>query len=256
VAKKRSGQHFLSDSNILRRIVQFAEIRQTDTVVEIGPGRGALTRALAEAAKQVIAIEIDRDLIATLQKETPSNVTILHADALQADFAALSSGSFRIVGNLPYNVATPLFKRFIQFRSHITDVTVMIQKEVADRILAAADDDAYGPLSVLIQYYAIPVFGFVVRPGSFRPKPKVDSAVIRLEWRAEVKDDTAFTDFVHNVFGSRRKKLVNNILNVFPHISRAQILSQLADSGIPADARPENLSVDDFHRLYNRTRRH
>ena len=254
--KKRFGQHFLSDPRILRRIVQFADLGPTDTVLEIGPGAGALTRELAATVHRVVAAEIDRDLIPQLRENMPANVEIVEGDALQLDLVALTGQRFHVVANLPYNVATPLFKRFIEFRNSISDVTVMIQNEVAQRIIATPGDDAYGPLSVLIQYYAVPAFGFVVPPGAFRPKPKVDSAVIRLEWRPGVVDAQDFTDFVHHAFGSRRKKLVNNLRHMYPRIPRPQLLSDMALAGVAENARPENLSVTDFKHLYNQVCRH
>jgi 16S rRNA (adenine1518-N6/adenine1519-N6)-dimethyltransferase len=254
--KKRFGQHFLSDPRILRRIVQFANLGPTDTVLEIGPGAGALTRELAATVHRVVAVEIDRDLIPQLRENLPASVEIVEGDALQLDLVALAGARFHVVANLPYNVATPLFKRFIEFRNSIVDVTVMIQNEVAQRIIATPGDDAYGPLSVLIQYYAVPSFGFVVPPGAFRPKPKVDSAVIRLAWRPGVADARDFTDFVHNAFGSRRKKLVNNLLHMYPRIPRPQLLSDMALAGVAENARPENLSVIDFKHLYNQVCRH
>jgi 16S rRNA (adenine1518-N6/adenine1519-N6)-dimethyltransferase len=253
--KKKFGQHFLSDPNILRRIVEFAGVQPEDTVIEIGPGGGALTRALAAAAKRVVAVEIDPDLIPSLRERMPANVEIVEADAIDADLGALSDGSFRLVGNLPYNVATPLFKRFIAFRRVIIDATVMIQKEVAERIIATPRDEAYGPLSVLIQYYATPQYGFTVRPGAFRPIPKVDSAVIRLDWRLGVPDAQDFTAFVHRVFGSRRKKLVNNLMHVYPERTRESLLETMQRASIPADVRPENLSVNDYLGLFAAIRR-
>ena len=248
--KKRFGQHFLSDPNILRRIVRFAGVQPEDTVVEIGPGGGSLTRELAAAAKRVVALEIDPELIPSLRERMPANVTIVEVDALDADLGTLVDGSFRIVGNLPYNVATPLFKRFIAFRRTIIDVTAMIQREVAERIAAKPGDEAYGPLSVLIQYYAEPRLGFSVPPGAFRPQPKVDSAVIRLDWRRGVADAQDFTDFVHHAFGSRRKKLVNNLMHLHPERTRERLLETMRRAEIPADVRPENLSVYDYLRLF------
>jgi 16S rRNA (adenine1518-N6/adenine1519-N6)-dimethyltransferase len=254
--KKRFGQHFLSDPRILQRIVQFANVGPDDTVLEVGPGAGALTRELAANVSRVIAVEIDRDLIPQLRENLPANVAIVEGDALQLDLVELAGKRFHVVANLPYNVATPLFKRFIEMRNSIVDVTVMIQNEVAQRIIAKPGDDAYGPLSVLLQYYAVPAFGFVVPPGAFRPKPKVDSAVIRLKWRPEVADARDFTDFVHHAFGSRRKKLVNNLLHMYPRIPRSTLLSDMARAGVAENARPENLSVAAFEHLYNQICRH
>ncbi len=248
--KKRFGQHFLTNRSILRRIVQFAGIQTRDTVVEIGPGRGALTRELAETAQRVIAIEIDRDLIGDLRSSMPSNVEIIEGDALVVPFP---QESFRLVGNLPYNVATPLFKRFIEHRTSIQDVTVMIQKEVAERLGASPGSGSYGPLSVLIQYYATVKYGFTVPPGAFSPKPKVDSAVVRLGWTS-APDARPFTDFVHQAFSSRRKKLANNLLSAFGSLNREEVSRRLKDAGIDGNARPEELSVEQFLRVYNQFR--
>jgi 16S rRNA (adenine1518-N6/adenine1519-N6)-dimethyltransferase len=246
--KKRFGQHFLTDRSILRRIVQFANIRADDTVVEIGPGAGSLTRELAAVAHRIIAIEIDRDLIANLRARMPANVEIIAADALEVDFPA---GRYRLAGNLPYNIATPLFKKFIDLRQHIRDATVMVQKEVAERLIAKPGGGDYGPLSVLIQYYATVAYGFTVSPSAFRPRPKVDSAVIRLEWKPGVPEARAFTDFVQRTFSSRRKKLANNLLNIFPGLNRQEVLRRIEAAKIGMNVRPEELSVADFLRVYN-----
>jgi 16S rRNA (adenine1518-N6/adenine1519-N6)-dimethyltransferase len=181
----------------------------------------------------------------------PANVEILEGDALAIDFP---SGRFHVVGNLPYNVATPLFKRFIEHRDRIINVTVMIQKEVAERLIARPATAEYGPLSVLIQYYADVTYGFTVPPGAFRPRPKVDSAVVRLEWKPSVPEARAFTDFVQQVFSSRRKKLANNLLHVFDSVKRDEVLRRLEKAGVGMNARPEELSVAEFMRVYNQFR--
>jgi 16S rRNA (adenine1518-N6/adenine1519-N6)-dimethyltransferase len=246
--KKRFGQHFLSDPSILRRIVQLARIHPQNTVVEIGPGRGSLTRELSASARHVIAIEIDRDLIPELRTQMPANVEIVEGDALTIE---LPAPSFHLVGNLPYNIATPLFKRFIEHRARILDVTVMIQKEVADRLTAKPGTGNYGPLSILIQYYGAVTYGFKVPPGAFTPRPKVDSAVIRLDWKPNVPDARPFTDFVQLAFGSRRKMLVNNLLHIYGSLGREEILLRMKKADVNIDARPEELSVDQFLRVYN-----
>lgn len=252
--KKRFGQHFLTDKSILRRIVAFAEIQPDNTVVEIGPGGGALTRELAAAARRVIAIEIDRDLIPSLRERIPPNVEIVEGDALEINLAQLTREPFHLAGNLPYNVATLLFKKFIESRRQILDVTVMIQKQVAERVVARPGPGEYGPLSILVQYYANVRYGFTVPPAAFRPRPKVDSAVIRMEWRPGVSDAGGFTDFVQRAFSSRRKKLVNNLIAILPSFSRETVIEKLEAARIDPNARPEELSVDEFLRVYNQFR--
>ena len=251
--KKRYGQHFLSDRNILQRIVRLAAIHPDDTVIEIGPGAGALTRALAAAARRVIAIEVDRDLIPRLRNTMPANVEILEADALEVDLSKLAP-KFHLVGNLPYNISTPLLKQFIAARAHILDVTVMLQKEVADRLRAMPDSKDYGPLSVLVQYYATPIRGFTVPPGAFTPRPKVDSAVIRLEWKPGIPDAKDFTDFVQQAFSSRRKKLLNNLVTLRPNRTRDELGTILESAGLSRDVRAETLTVEQFLRVYNQLR--
>jgi 16S rRNA (adenine1518-N6/adenine1519-N6)-dimethyltransferase len=249
--KKRFGQHFLTDRSILRRIVEFAHIPPEDTVLEIGPGAGALTRELAQAARHVIAIEIDGDLVPSLRATMPENVTVIEADALDVEWPA---GVFHVVGNLPYNVATPLLKRFIEHRARISDVTVMVQREVAERLMAKPSTHEYGPLSVLVQYYTEMKYGFTVPPPAFKPRPKVESVVIRLEWRPDVPFAPAFTNFVHQAFASRRKKLANNLLSIFPSLTREEVIRRLMNTGISANARPEELSVTEFLGVYNQFR--
>jgi 16S rRNA (adenine1518-N6/adenine1519-N6)-dimethyltransferase len=246
--KKRFGQHFLTDRSILPRIIQLAHLDPADTVVEIGPGAGALTLELADSARCVVAIEIDRDLIQALRASMPANVEIIEGDALEV---GLPRGLFHVVGNLPYNIATPLFKKFIRHRAQILDVTVMIQKEVAQRLVAEPATREYGPLSVWIQYYASVKYGFSVPPGAFKPKPKVDSAVVRIEWRPDVPDAPSFTDFVQHAFASRRKKLVNNLMSMFAATGRNEVLRRMEHAAIPLNARPEELSVAEFLRVYN-----
>ena len=252
--KKRYGQHFLSDRNILQRIVRLAAIAPSDTVIEIGPGAGALTRELAAAAHRVIAIEVDTDLIPKLNVSMPANVKVIEADALETDLSQLVNEPFHLVGNLPYNIATPLLKQFIAARDRILDVTVMLQKEVADRLRAKPGSKDYGPLTLLVQYYATPIWGFTVPAGAFTPRPKVESAVLRLEWKRGVSDAKDFTDFVHRAFGSRRKKLMNNLVTICPARSRKEISSALQTAGLSPDARAETLTLEQFLRVYNQIR--
>jgi 16S rRNA (adenine1518-N6/adenine1519-N6)-dimethyltransferase len=248
--KKRYGQHFISDRDLLQRIIELAHISSTDTVIEIGPGSGSLTRELAAVAKRVVAIEIDRDLIGALRRTVPFNVEVVDADALGVDFDQYEA-PFHVIGNLPYNVATALLRIFIARRSRISEVTIMLQKEVAQRVCARPGTPDYGPLSVLVQYYAEPTWGFTVPPSAFNPPPKVDSAVIRLDWKPGVADFPAFTDFVHRAFALRRKKLVNNLGAILPGRTKDDLTDILRRAGISIDVRAETLTIDEFLRVYN-----
>jgi len=250
VPKKEFGQHFLTDPRILRRIVDFAQVGAADTVVEIGPGQGTLTRELAGRVGRVVAVEVDRDLIEPLRKTMPANVEVLEGDALELDFRTLAAAPYAIVANLPYNIATPLLDRFVRARLHISGVTVMLQKEVADRILAPPGTKAYGPLTVGIRHYAIVRSGFVVRPGAFRPPPRVHSRIVRLEWRENVPDAPDFIAFVGRSFSSRRKKLINNLASMFPARHRRDLEASLEDVGLSPDVRPENLTPGQFFALW------
>ena len=248
--RKRFGQHFLTDPNILGRIVDFSRVGPSDTVVEIGPGRGALTKTIAERVRRVVAVEIDRDLVERLRAYVPPNVQVVERDALETDLAEVSPEPYHLLGNLPYNIATPLLERFVDARTHILSATVMIQKEVADRILARPGNRDYSPLSIGIQYYAEVERGFRVLPGAFTPRPKVDSAVIRLTWRDNVADATALMEFVRKAFTSRRKKLVNNLMTIYGNKNRNQLADTLNAVGVDPDARPEDLSVDEYVKLF------
>jgi len=247
--KKHLGQHFLTDPGILRRIIDFAAPAPTDTVVEVGPGAGSLTRLLAGCVTRVIAIEVDTDLVPRLRASMPPNVEIIEQDALDVDLLALAD-RFAIIANLPYNISTPLLSRFIQARRHISRVTVLVQKEVADRIVAPPGTRTYGPLSVGIQHYAHVRSGFLVPPGAFSPPPKVYSRVVRLDWREGVPDSPQFIDFVRRAFASRRKKLINNLAGIVPTLARTDLESALIRCGLDPGVRPEALAPGQFLALW------
>jgi 16S rRNA (adenine1518-N6/adenine1519-N6)-dimethyltransferase len=254
VPKKRFGQHFLTDPGILARIVQFSRIGPEDHVVEIGPGRGALTTRLAEVARTVTAVEIDTDLTGPLIRAMPANVTIIQRDALEVDYRDISMPPYALVANLPYNIATALVERFVDARASIGAVTVMVQKEVADRILSSPGGRDYGPLSIGIQYYARVESGFVLPPGAFRPAPRVHSRMIRLVWKPGVRDNPRFLRFVRSAFASRRKKLVNNLQAALPGTSREFLARTFEQHDLEPGVRPEDVSVEQFIALYCRLR--
>jgi 16S rRNA (adenine1518-N6/adenine1519-N6)-dimethyltransferase len=242
VPRKRLGQHFLTDPGILRRIVEFADPGPDDTILEIGPGHGHLTRLLAERVRRVIAVELDADLIGPLRASVPANVEVIQGDGLEVDYPTIAREPYAIVANLPYNVATPLLERFVEARAHISSVTVLVQKEVADRILAPPRSRVYGPLSVGIQRYAIPRTGFLVPPGAFRPPPRVHSRVIRLDWRDGVADAPGFRAFVSRVFSARRKTLLNNLVAMFPDRGKPELERRLEELGLDPGSRADSLT--------------
>ena len=251
LAKKALGQHFLSDPNILRRIVDFSQVGPADQVLEIGPGKGALTEVLAKRVNRVMAIEIDHSLFKSLSSSLhEKNIEVIEQDALDVNYDSVLASPYHLVSNLPYNITSPLFERLIGYRKNILSITVMIQAEVADRILAKAGSRQYSPLSIGIQYYAHVESGFKVPPGAFTPRPRVHSKVIRLTWREGVLEAPELMTFIRRTFSSRRKKLINNLCGMYKKKSRTYLLSELSAIGVDTNARPENLSIGDYIILF------
>jgi 16S rRNA (adenine1518-N6/adenine1519-N6)-dimethyltransferase len=248
VPRKRFGQHFLADRHYVARIVAAIDPRRDDIVVEIGPGLGALTEPLLDRLDRLHVVEIDRDLAARLVETHPSERLAVHlADALEFDFAALPAG-LRVVGNLPYNISTPLLFRLAEFAGRIRDLTFMLQKEVVDRMVAAPGTPDYGRLSVMLQYRFDMARLFDVPPGAFRPPPKVDSAVVRMVPRPAgvlaARDPVRLAAVVTAAFGQRRKTLRNAVAGLLEP-------GDIERAGIDPGVRGETLSVDDFVRLAN-----
>jgi 16S rRNA (adenine1518-N6/adenine1519-N6)-dimethyltransferase len=249
-ARKRFGQHFLEPAWVARVIAAIAP-QPTDAFVEIGPGRGALTRPLAAAARDVVAIEIDRDLAAALDAAALANVHVVEGDVLGiAGFPA--GGPLRIAGNLPYNVASPILIKLVDLfvaGTPLVDATLMLQREVADRLLAAPASRDYGTLTVLVTQWADVTRLLNLPPGAFRPPPKVDSSLVRLRFRrphAAVRDLSHFRRVVQTTFTHRRKTLANALKPLAdPSIAECALLEARLDGR----RRPETLSVDEFTRL-------
>ena len=241
-ARKRFGQHFLHDSGVLKRIVEAVDPARGDAVVEIGPGEGALTRPLLECLDHLTVIEIDRDLAAGLAAEFPAGkVSVVVADALDHDFSVYPPG-FRVLGNLPYNISTPILFHLARCADRVRDMHFMLQKEVVDRMVAKHSTPDYGRLSVMLQVrFAIKKL-FNVAPGAFRPPPKVESAVVRLVPLNEKLqcDALLFEKIVREAFSARRKTL-RNALPLEPQ--------DYVDLGIDPQLRPENLSPADYVRI-------
>ena len=249
-ARKRFGQNFLHDEHVIARIVKAITPGPGQKLVEIGPGQGALTAPLLAAAGELTAIEIDRDLAGMLRDRYAANpgFHLIENDVLEVDFARLAPGpaSLRIVGNLPYNISTPLLFHLLQQHPLIHDMLFMLQLEVVQRLAAAPGNGDYGRLSVMMQYYCEVDLLFKVPPGAFTPRPKVDSAIVRLTPRrpspfAKVSNE-ALARVVKAAFSQRRKTLRNTLKEVF---NAAQLATLPIDTGL----RAENLGVDDYVRL-------
>ncbi|MDP1609984.1 MAG: 16S rRNA (adenine(1518)-N(6)/adenine(1519)-N(6))-dimethyltransferase RsmA [Sulfuritalea sp.] len=251
-ARKRFGQNFLVSDGVIRKIVEAIAPRAGDTVVEIGPGLGALTEPLLERIEHLHVVEIDRDLIARLQNRfPPERLSIHQGDALEFDFASLKGeGRLKIVGNLPYNISSPLLFHLVPFAPLVYDMHFMLQKEVVDRMVAAPGSKEFGRLSVMLQHRYHMERMFIVPPGAFNPPPKVDSAIVRMIPREVGADETAAKDpalFARVVTAafSQRRKMLRNTLREF--ISEAD----LAALGITPTARAEDIAVADYVRLAN-----
>jgi 16S rRNA (adenine1518-N6/adenine1519-N6)-dimethyltransferase len=245
--RKRFGQNFLQDNHVIDRIVSAIHPLPDETVVEIGPGLGALTFPLLQAAGQLQVVELDRDLIPALRdKGKALGELIIHqGDALKFDFHGCGEG-IRLVGNLPYNISTPiLFHLFTQLDC-ITDMTFMLQKEVVDRMVATPGSKQYGRLSVMVQYYCAVASLFDVPPEAFYPAPKVNSSIVRLvPYKVlpyPAQDKALLDEIVREAFSQRRKTLRNSLRAYFND-------EQFAAAGVNPDLRAENLSVQDYVRL-------
>jgi 16S rRNA (adenine1518-N6/adenine1519-N6)-dimethyltransferase len=246
--RKRFGQNFLVDQHIIAQIVAEIYPQKSDRIIEIGPGLGALTRPLLQALDHLHVIEIDRDIVSQLnQVFAQEELTIHAADALKFDFSALGS-KLRIVGNLPYNISTPLLFHLSQFAEHILDMHFMLQKEVVDRMVGSPATADYGRLSVMLQYRFDMEYVFSVPPESFRPVPKVESAIVRMTPRDSsariVKNEALFSQIVTAAFSQRRKTLRNTLQQ---HLTAADFSALGIDSGL----RAENLSVEEFAAIAN-----
>jgi 16S rRNA (adenine1518-N6/adenine1519-N6)-dimethyltransferase len=232
VARRRFGQHFLHERNVVERLLHEINPSKDDFIVEVGPGEGALTRPLLERIENLQAIEIDRDLAAGLAAEFPEKLVMHQADALEFDFGVFPQG-MRLVGNLPYNISTPLLFHLGAFAARVRDMHFMLQLEVVERMVAAPSTAAYGRLSVALQARFRMSKLFKVSRGAFRPPPKVESAVVRLEPLPQILEIDAA--LLRRAFSARRK----TVKNAMPEVDFAAL-------GIDPGLRPENLSPQDY----------
>jgi 16S rRNA (adenine1518-N6/adenine1519-N6)-dimethyltransferase len=248
MAKRYLGQIFLYDPSILKRIIQVAQLSREDVVVEIGPGPGRLTRMLAERVRKVIAIELDKRLFEELKTELADykNMEFIHGDALKYPYESLPE--FKVVANIPYYITTPIIFRLLKVRKNLRSMTFTVQKEVAERIAAAPGGRDYGVLSLMVQYYAEPRLKFIISKRSFRPMPRVDSAVLHIKIlerpSVSVKDEEIFFKVIKTSFSQRRKMLSNSLKSL-----REDIRDRLIQVGIDPERRPETLGIEEFARL-------
>lgn len=250
-ARKRFGQNFLHDPTIIQRIIDTINPQKNDHIIEIGPGKGALTKPLLERVDHLDVIEIDRDLAGTLQTKLDTNehkLTIHQFDALKIDFSMFGHTDLRIIGNLPYNISTPILFHLLHFSKHIKDMIFMLQKEVVERICAKSNSKQYGRLSVMLQYYCDVESLFTIKPEAFTPSPKVDSAIVRLTPLTQPKyvlsDKNTFAFIVREAF-SQRRKTIRNALKKYLNDAHFEELV------ITPEKRAENLEIEEFIKLAN-----
>lgn len=255
-ADKKLGQNFLIDENVVRQIVEAAELSEADTVLEVGPGIGTLTQGLAESKAQVVAVELDTRLLPVLATtlEGYDNVRVVHGDILKVNIMEeVGAPEFKVCANLPYYITTPIIFALLEKRLPMERLVAMVQKEVAERMAAQPGGKEYGALSVAIQYYTEPEIAFIVPPTSFIPAPAVDSAVIVCKRRAkppvEVCDEALFFRVVKAAFSLRRKMLSNSLKNM--GIKGEQVAKWLELADVDGKRRAETLSLEDFAKLTN-----
>ena len=264
--RKSFGQNFLIDSNVVKKITDAADIKDDDVVLEIGPGIGTLTQHLAYAAGKVIAVEIDNRLIPVLEETLApyDNIELINEDILKLDLDELltthkGSGRIKVIANLPYYVTTPVVTELLERSTLIESLTVMVQKEVAQRMDASAGTKDYGALTLAVRYYSEPHKITDVSPNCFMPRPDVTSAVIQLNIKKEritVADEKLMFKIIKASFGQRRKTLLNSLKNSDIAISKEQWESILEHAGISAGVRGETLSLEDFARLADEAQKH
>ncbi|MCX7904114.1 MAG: 16S rRNA (adenine(1518)-N(6)/adenine(1519)-N(6))-dimethyltransferase RsmA [Caloramator sp.] len=256
---KNLGQNFLIDENILKKIIDAAELDENSTVIEIGPGIGTLTQEMAKRCKKVVAVEIDKNLIPILEETLGNfkNIKIIHADALKVDFNKIieeeNLENVKVVANLPYYVTTPIIAKLLNEKVKISSMIIMIQKEVADRILAKPNTDEYGTLSLLCQYHCDIKKICKVSPNCFVPPPRVESMVIRLnirdKKRVDVLDEALFFNIIKSAFNMRRKTLSNSLKSIVK--DENALLKALEEANIDPKRRGETLSIEEFANLSN-----
>lgn len=257
--QKKFGQNFLIDSNILENIIEAANVTKQDCVLEIGPGIGTMTQYLCENAREVVAVEIDKKLIPILENDTLApydNISIINEDILKVDINKIvqeknDGKPVKVVANLPYYITTPIIMGLFESHVPLESITIMVQKEVAERMQVGPGTKDYGALSLAVQYYAKPELMFIVPAGCFMPRPNVDSAVIRLTRHTNppvtVKDENKMFNIIRAAFNQRRKTLVNSLNNAAGiNVTKAAVADALDKMGISQTIRGEALTLEQF----------
>jgi len=255
--QKRLGQHFLVDRNILAKVIRTAQVEKGDVVLEVGPGLGEMTLALAQHAKKVIAVEIDSKLAVILKQKVRdfSNVEVVKSDILKMDFSQFlrkERHPIKVVANLPYQITTPLLFRFIESKEAFSTLTLMLQKEVAERMVASPGRKEYGPLSIFIQMFSDVSIRLFIKPSAFFPPPKVESAVVRMSFKekpvVKLEAEEWFKKVVKGCFGYRRKTLMNALKHSGLPLPQS-VESRMEKIGIDPRRRPETLTIQEFVHL-------
>ena len=247
--RKRFSQNFLKDHNVIENIVNIINPQKNDHIIEIGPGKGALTIPILNYVKKLNVIEIDKDLVRLLSRNINDKNLIIHeCDALKFDYSKFKNSNLRLIGNLPYNISTPLLFHLLSYKEKIKNMLFMLQKEVAKRICAKSGTKEYGRLSVMLQYYCDVESMLIIKPDAFYPSPKVDSSIVKITPRQEPKyqlfNENCFEKIVRAAFSQRRKTLYNGLRKYLDEADIKKI-------GIPHNERAEKLEVEDFVKLSN-----
>jgi 16S rRNA (adenine1518-N6/adenine1519-N6)-dimethyltransferase len=252
--RKRWGQHFLVDRNVLNKVIRTAELDKGDVILEIGPGLGEMTLALARQVKKVIAVEIDRKLVKILKEKTAdfSNILVIEADVLKISFEQLyrqGDQQFKVVANLPYQISTPLLFRFIESRDLFSSLILMLQREVAERMIASPGGKDYGPLSIFTQSVSDLSIQFHIKSSAFFPPPKVESAVIHMVWKERPlvgpEEEGWFKKVVKGCFSYRRKRLINALRHADLPLPE-DLEKRIEKIGVDPERRPETLTIQEF----------
>lgn len=255
-ANKRLGQNFLINQDIVEQIIEKSQITKEDTVLEIGPGLGTLTKALAKASKQVIAIELDENMVKILEgRPIGDNIKIIHGDILNVDLNEIlkDSENVKVVANLPYYITTPIIMKLLEDRYDIKSITIMVQKEVGRRLCANPGNKEYGAITISVNYYSSPSIVIDVPKDNFLPAPEVDSCVVKLDIRekppVELKNEKLFFELIKNAFCQRRKTILNSLAS--GNRTKEELKEILEKLSIDEMLRAENLSIYDFANISN-----